>query len=83
MFERFDEADTARQEATAEKKSRVEDKLVQAQNMRNVSLETSGKEKKIMQVKVRKKDLVDEYPMITSYIFLRSMKGKFHYTKKN
>ena len=82
-MERFGEAYTARQKATAEKKSKVEDELLQAQNMRNVSLETFGEEKKMMQVKVRKKDLVDQHPVITSHIFLRSMKGKFHYTKKN
>ena len=43
LIERFDEANAARQKAPAEIKSKVEEKLVQAQNMRNVSLETFGK----------------------------------------
>ena len=46
LIERFDEADAARQKATAEIKSKVEEELVQAQNMRNVSLETFGKTRK-------------------------------------
>ena len=44
MIERFDEADIARQKAKAEKK--VEEKLVQIQNMQNVSLETCGDTRK-------------------------------------
>ena len=44
MIERFDEADIARQKAKAEKK--VEEKLVQIQNMRNASLETCGDTRK-------------------------------------
>ena len=40
MIEQFDEADTARQKSTAEeKKSKVQEELVQARNMRNASLE--------------------------------------------
>ena len=35
LIERFDEAEAERQKATAEKKSKVEEELVQAQNMRN------------------------------------------------
>ena len=46
FIERFDEADAARQKATAEKKSKVEEELVQAQNMRNASLETFGETRK-------------------------------------
>ena len=46
LIERFDEADAARQKATAEKKSKVEEELVQAQNMRNASLETFGETRK-------------------------------------
>ena len=46
LIERFDEADAARQKATAEKKSKIEEELVQAQNMRNVSLETFGETRK-------------------------------------
>ena len=46
MIERFDEADAARQKATAEKKFKVEEELLQAQNMRNASLETFGKTRK-------------------------------------
>ena len=42
----FDEADPARQKATAEKKSKVEGELVQTQNMRNASLETFGETRK-------------------------------------
>ena len=44
LIERFDEADIARQKAKAEKK--VEEKLVQIQNMRNASLETWRYQKK-------------------------------------
>ena len=44
LIERFDEADIARQKAKAEKK--VEEKLVQIQNMQNVSLETCGDTRK-------------------------------------
>ena len=46
LIERFDEADAERQKATAEKKSKVEEELVQAQNMRNASLETFGETRK-------------------------------------
>ena len=59
LIERFDKANTARQKATAEKKSKVEEELVQAQNMRNSSLKTfseTRKGKEIMQTKVHKKD---------------------------
>ena len=45
MIERFDEADIARRKAKAEKK-KVEEKLVQIQNMQNVSLETCGDTRK-------------------------------------
>ena len=46
MIGRFDEADAARQKATAEKKSKVEGELVQTQNMRNASLEAFGETRK-------------------------------------
>ena len=46
LIERLDEADAARQKATAEKKSKVEEKLAQAQNMQNASLETFGETRK-------------------------------------
>ena len=46
LIERFDEADTARQKVTAEKKSKVEEELMQAQDMRNASLETFGETRK-------------------------------------
>ena len=46
LIERFDEADAARQKATAEKKSKVEEELLQVQNMRNTSLETFSKTRK-------------------------------------
>ena len=46
LIERFNEADAASQKVTAEKKSKVEEELVQAQNMRNVSLETFGETRK-------------------------------------
>ena len=45
LIERFDEADIARRKAKAEKK-KVEEKLVQIQNMQNVSLETCGDTRK-------------------------------------
>ena len=45
-MERFDEPDAARQKATAEKKSKVEEELVQAQSMRNASLEIFGETRK-------------------------------------
>ena len=47
--------------AAAEKKPKLEEELVQAQNMRNTWLETFGetrKGKKMMQVKVRKKNIL-------------------------
>ena len=86
LIEKFDKAGAAAEKATAEIKSKVEEKLVQAQNMRNSHLKRlarPGKGKKMIQVKVRKKDLVGQHPMILSHIFLRSMKGKFHWAKKN
>ena len=86
MIERFDEADAARQKATAEKKSKIEEELVQAQNMRNVSLETFGETRKREENdsgEGSQKRSRRSYPMILSHIFLRSMKGKFHCAKKN
>ena len=46
LIEQFDEADTARQKAGAEKKSKIEEELVQTQNMRNASPETVGDTRK-------------------------------------
>ena len=86
LIEKFDKAGAAAQKATAEIKSKVEEKLVQAQNMRNSHLKRlarPGKGKKMIQVNVRKKDLVGQHPMILFHIFLKSMKGKFHCVKKN
>ena len=70
-----------------EKISNVKEELVQAQDIRNTSLETSGetmkrKEKDSGEV-LAKTDLARQHPMITSHIFLRSMKWKFHCAKKN
>ena len=46
MIDRFDEADTAKQKATAEKESEVEEELLQEENMRNFSLETFSQTRK-------------------------------------
>ena len=86
LIEWFDEADTARQKATAEKKSKVKEELVQAQSMRNVSLETFGKTRKRNENDTgkgsQKRSRRSRSNDSISY-FVRSMKGKFNYAKKN
>ena len=71
-------------ESNTWKKSKVEEKLVQAQNLRNASLETFG------QIRKRKENDAGEGSqkrscrstsndiIFTSHIFLRNMKGKCH-----
>ena len=66
LIEQLHKADAATQKATAEIKSKVEEELVQAQNMQNSHLKRlarPGKGKKMVQVKIRKKDLVGQHPM--------------------
>ena len=57
---------------------------MQAQDIRNASLEQFGKTRKMKENDTgegSQKDLVGQHPMITSHIFLRSMKGKFYCAK--
>ena len=87
LIERFDEADAARQKATAEKKNpklkRSLCRLKICQMPHWKQLARPGKGQKMIEVKVCKIDLVGQHPMILSHIFLRCMKGKFHCAKKN
>ena len=46
LIERFEEADSQRTKASAEKKSKQEEEYSQAQDMRNASLETFGETRK-------------------------------------
>ena len=86
LIEQFDEADAAKQKPTAEenpklKRSLYRHKICEIPHWKHLT--RPGKRKKMIQAKVRKKDLVSQHPMILFHIFLRSMKGKFHCVKKN
>ena len=85
LTERFDEADTAGRKQLLRKIQSWRGTCAGTKHAKCLTwnIWRNRKGKKMIQVNVRKKDLVGQHSIITSHIFLRSMKEKFHNAKKN